>query len=145
MKTLRPPTAGQLAALRRAAHPDCVMCSQANPDGFRLVSTVMPDGSVEGEFVGRETLQGYSGWLHGGLIATLLDSAMTQCLFAHGCRAFTAELTVRYRHPVAAKERLTVRAWLADARAALHFVRAELQQAGQVKAAARGKFMEIHE
>ena len=54
------------------------------------------------------------------MIAALLDSAMTQCLFAQGCQAFTAELTVRYRQPVAAADRLIIRAWLVDSRRPLH-------------------------
>jgi hypothetical protein len=28
------------------------------------------------------------------MVSTLLDAAMTNCLFAHGCIAVTAELTV---------------------------------------------------
>ena len=102
----------------------------------------MADGSVQGEFASDGVYEGYVGRLHGGMIAALLDGAMTQCLFAHGCQALTAELTVRYRHPVATTERLTVRAWLADSRTPLHILRAELRQGDQVKATALGKFME---
>jgi uncharacterized protein (TIGR00369 family) len=145
MKPLSKPDASQLAALRAAAHPRCVVCSRANPSGLGLECTVMPDGSVQGEFVGSEVFEGYVGRLHGGVIAALLDGAMTNCLLAHGCEAFTAELTVRYRHPAAAKERVSIRAWRTDSRAALHLLRAELRQNGHVIATAVGKFMETHE
>jgi len=134
-----------LAALRAAAHPRCVVCSPANPSGLGLECIVMPDGSVKGEFAGSDVFEGYVGRLHGGVIAALLDGAMTNCLLAHGCEAFTAELTVRYRHPAAAKDRVTVRAWLTESRVPLHLLRAELRQNGQVKATAVGKFMETHE
>jgi len=103
----------------------------------------MPDGSVQGKFTASEVFAGYVGRLHGGVIAALLDGVMTNCLFAHGCRAVTAELTVRYRHPVAAVGCLAVRAWLTRSRAPLHYVEAELRQGSQVKVTALGKFIEI--
>jgi acyl-coenzyme A thioesterase PaaI-like protein len=145
MKRLSKPNAKQLATLRAHAHPRCVVCGAANPLGLGLECVVMPDASVAAEFAGGEALEGYADQLHGGMIAALLDGAMTHCLFAHGCRALTAELTVRFRHPVAVKERLTVRAWLADSHAPLHLLRAELWQNGQVKATALGKFFESHD
>lgn len=101
----------------------------------------MADGGVEAEFAGSPLHEGYPGWLHGGLIAALLDGAMTQCLFAHGHEAVTAEITVRYRHPVATADSLLVRAWLSRQRAALYCLRAELRQGGRVNAAAEGKFV----
>jgi acyl-coenzyme A thioesterase PaaI-like protein len=95
--------------------------------------------------MGGDGLEGYSGCLHSGVIAALLDGAMTNCLFAHGCRAFTAELTVRYRQAVAAQDRVTVRAWLTRSRPPLRLLRAELRQGACVKATAVGKFIESYE
>jgi acyl-CoA thioesterase FadM len=66
---------------------------------------------------------------------------MTNCLFAHGIEALTAELTVRYRHPIGVGGNIVVRASLTDSRGELHLLRAELRQEGQVKATALGKFV----
>lgn len=44
--------------------------------------------------------QGYSGTLHGGMICTLLDAAMTHCLFSLGLEGVTADLQVRFLNPV---------------------------------------------
>jgi acyl-coenzyme A thioesterase PaaI-like protein len=41
----------------------------------------------------------YTGLLHGGMTSTLLDAAMTHCLFMQGVQALTAELTVDSFHP----------------------------------------------
>ena len=131
-----------LKSLRVQAHPLCVVCSPKNPLGLGLEFTVAEDGSVEGTFAGSVVFEGYSGLLHGGVIATLLDGAMTNCLFAHGCESVTAELNVRYRHPVVARETMTVRAWREKSIWRLHLLRAELKQNGVVKATARAKFME---
>jgi acyl-coenzyme A thioesterase PaaI-like protein len=105
----------------------------------------MPDGSVTAEFTAAPFLEGYVGRLHGGVIAALLDGAMTNCLFALGYQAFTAELTIRYRHPVAVTQPLLVRAWRTDSRGPLHLLRAELRQNGKLSVTAIGKFMQFDE
>jgi acyl-CoA thioesterase FadM len=71
----------------------------------------------------------------------LLDGAMTNCLFAQGIEAMTAELRVRYRFPVLAAEPLTVRAWQEPGRHGLLELRSEVTQAGTVKARAQARFI----
>jgi uncharacterized protein (TIGR00369 family) len=135
-------SADTLERLRQQTHPLCVVCSPANPLGLKVEYTLNPDGSVEGSFTGGPAFQGYDGMLHGGVIAALLDGAMTNCIFAHGCVAVTAELKVRYRKAVAVGEKVTIRAWVVQSNARLHQLRAELMQTNSVKAAATAKFME---
>lgn len=113
--------------------------------GLALRYTPATDGSVSASFLGNCALEGYPGILHGGIVATLLDGAMTNCLFAQGIRALTGDLHVRYRFPVLAAEELTVRAWVESSWQALFHVRAEITQGGEVKARAQGKFMKINE
>jgi acyl-coenzyme A thioesterase PaaI-like protein len=103
---------------------------------------VANDGVVETSFPCSKVFQGYPAVLHGGVISTLLDGAMTNCLFARGYVAVTAELNVRFRHPVATDNPAIVRAWIISSTAPLHTLTAELIQDGQVKATAKGKFME---
>ena len=86
--------------------------------------------------------EGYAGMLHGGVIASLLDGAMTNCMFANGIPAITAELTIRFRHPVVIGRTATVRAWIERSSPPLHRLRAEVVQDEQRKATAFGKFME---
>ena len=133
------------AAVRAEAHPFCLVCSQSNPLGLALEFELQADGSVSTEYISHAALEGYSGLLHGGVIAALLDGAMTNCLFARGLRAVTGELTVRYRHPVAIGQAVTIRAWLGESMPPLHLLQADLQQDGCVKASASAKFMERYE
>jgi acyl-coenzyme A thioesterase PaaI-like protein len=77
-------TQTRLQGTRAEAHPFCFVCSPSNPMGLALRYSPQPDRSVAANFLGNCALEGYSGLLHGGVIAALLDGAMTNCLFARG-------------------------------------------------------------
>jgi uncharacterized protein (TIGR00369 family) len=123
-------------------HPDCVVCSPTNPAGLQLRPELRADGSVEAVFPCDAKFQGYTGILHGGVTAALLDGIMTHCLFAHGVSAVTAQMTVRFRHPIAISTPVVARARRKHSHSTLHVVEAELIQNHQVKATATAKFME---
>lgn len=133
----------RLAANRATTHAGCVVCGHSNEHPPRVDFTVQEDQSVEATVVGGEHYEGYAGLMHGGVIATLLDAAMTNCLFARGERAVTADLHIRYRHPVASQEPAHVRAWLERDNKPLFVMHAELRQAGKLLVSAIGKFMQI--
>jgi acyl-coenzyme A thioesterase PaaI-like protein len=135
----------RLRSSQEAEHPSCYVCSGSNPMGLGLRYVPQPDGGVAATFLSHCMLEGYTGLLHGGVIAALLDGAMTNCLFAQGLRALTVELKVRYHGGVAIAEPVTVHARLEDVAHGLYQLRAELTQGGKVKARATGKFMMPHE
>jgi acyl-coenzyme A thioesterase PaaI-like protein len=87
-------------------------------------------------------MEGYVGHLHGGLIAALLDGAMTNCLFSHGIRAVTGELVVRMIHPLRPDTTTMVRGWLERRLSPLYLLQAELRQDGHIAAKGRAKFMQ---
>lgn len=134
--------ARQLTRTRDEAHPFCFACSCANPLGLAVSCVVGPDGGVSASFLPHGVLEGYPGVLHGGLVATLLDAVMTQCLFARGIRAMTADLSVRYRLPVLVAEEVTVRAWPESDRHGLFTLQGQIVQEGRVKVRARARFIE---
>lgn len=136
------PDRARLAALPHATHPGCVVCGHDHPHGLRLDFTLQPDGSVETVFAASAAFEGYQGRVHGGIIAAVLDGAMTHCLFARGRRAFTAELVVRYRLPVMTSDVLVVRARLIRVWSRLYHLEAELRVQGQLRATASAKFLE---
>lgn len=145
MKT--PPTVSQtqLRTNRANDHPFCIVCSQSNPLGLGLEFTVNADGSVSASFLGHPGLEGFHGFMHGGIIASLLDGAMTNCLFAHGHSAVTAELKVRYREPVLIGEKALIRACITRSWPPYHLLKAELQQQGCLKATASATFVNRNE
>ncbi len=132
----------RLEETRAQAHGHCVVCGQVNGHTPRLRFAVADDGSVQAIFQPDLGYQGYNGILHGGVIATLLDAAMTNCLFSHGRCGLTAELCVRFRHPVLTAAPVRLRAWVERASPPLFVLRAEVEQEGQRRATAIGKLLD---
>lgn len=142
MSATTEPTLQVLKRIQQAEHPLCVVCGQANEQGLGLAFSLCEDGSVEARFECKTHLQGYDGLLHGGVISSLMDGAMTNCLFAHGIVAVTVEMTVRFRHPIVVNDSLEVKAHITYSQPPLYVVAAEIVQNGQVKAKTTGKFMQ---
>jgi uncharacterized protein (TIGR00369 family) len=117
------------------------VCGRDCPAALGLDFKLADDGSVRAGFDCPAQYEGYGGMLHGGVISAIADGAMTNCLFAHGIEAVTAELVVRFRHPVRLGQRLEVKARITRRNEPLFVLEASLTQGGQLKARATGKFM----
>jgi len=130
-----------LFAMRDQHHSTCPVCGDRNPNGLRVTFDVCADGAVEAEVVCGEDKEGYAAHLHGGVIATLLDGAMTNCLFSHGIRAVTGELKVKMLQPVQAEVPVVLRAWLERRLSLFYGMKSELLQRGQLAARGSAKFM----
>lgn len=135
----------RLEAFRRENHSRCVVCGQPRPGGLGLAFHAEPDGSVTARFDAAGRFEGYDGMVHGGVISALADGAMTHCLFAHGIAAVTAELNVRFRHPMNADEPVEIVARITRDARPLFTLQADLAQNGRVKARATAKFMETED
>ena len=134
-------TQSDLARIRAKEHANCMVCSPSSKGGLGLQFDVSKDGSVQATFNCDKVFEGYANVLHGGLISCIIDGAMTNCMFAHGHVAVTAELNVRFQDSVVIGEPATVRAWIDRSRPRLHVLKAEVVQNQQVKVTAVGKFM----
>jgi len=81
-------------------HTNCFACGSNNGVGLRLNFHKQEDGSVSGDFFADPKFEGYSGIIHGGIIATLLDSVMTHCLLMKDIPALTGRLSIKYSTPI---------------------------------------------
>ena len=81
-------------------HRNCFACGSNNGEGLGLKFHPGGDGSVWGDFFADPKFEGYSGIIHGGIIATLLDSAMTHCLLMKDIPALTGRLSIKYSTPI---------------------------------------------
>ena len=134
---------GNLAQAQASIHGRCVACGTENPGGLKLQFQVDADGQVQATFACPGCFEGFPHALHGGFTSVLLDSAMTNCMFAHGLVCMTGELKVRFRQVVEIGKPARVRAWLERSSHRLHYLRACLEQDGEVRATASARFMEV--
>jgi acyl-coenzyme A thioesterase PaaI-like protein len=126
-------------------HRNCVICGDRNPASLGLQFSRRADGGVGACFKGGEELQGYDGILHGGIIASLLDSAMTNCLFHKGVRAVTASLQVQYKHIIPVGEMVDVQASLIQSRPPLYRMESCILLNGKTMARGEARFMQTGE
>jgi uncharacterized protein (TIGR00369 family) len=87
----------------------CFGCGRNNPIGLKLRFTRDGD-SVLTEFTPDRAHQGWPGLLHGGILGTLLDEAMSNAAYATGSTCLTASITIRLRQPVRVEVPLVITA-----------------------------------
>ena len=109
--------------LRARTQNGCVVCGQDNPYGLRIQYVLGHDGIISAEWRPTANWEGFEGIVHGGIISTVLDEAMSKAVAAMNYEALTGELRVRFRHRVAAGENLRIRGWVLEK--AKRLVRAE--------------------
>jgi acyl-coenzyme A thioesterase PaaI-like protein len=85
----------------------------------------------------------YPDRIHGGIIATLLDSAMAHALFADGIAGVTADCRIRYREKMKLYEPVHITGWVESVRLGVYRCRAEIHQADALVVWASAKFMAI--
>lgn len=123
--------------------PMCFGCGADNPIGLHLKFDF--DGQrVVASFVVRDEHQGFSGLMHGGLMATLLDEAMGRLIHELGENAVTAELGVRLKKPVRPGDTLVVSAELVGRNGRLLDLAAQASfPGGPIAAEANAKFLKL--
>lgn len=86
----------------------CFACGRNNPIGLKLAFRFDGEDYVTA-FEALPEYQGWTGIVHGGLLATVLDETMARLLWERGINAITGRLQVRYRRPVPIGAKLEVR------------------------------------
>lgn len=123
--------------------PDCMVTGFGQSDGLDLDFQQTGNGPVTATFQCSGAFEGYRGILHGGIIATILDSAMGHCLFESGRATVTVEMTTRFRHPVHTNKPATVTARIVRDNHPLYLLEAEIVQEGLTRSQATAKFFHI--
>ena len=121
----------------------CFVCGQANDAGLQARYRQEGDHIVT-EFVGGKEHQGFPGYVHGGLLSTLLDETMGRTALFSRTWVMTGKLEVRYRTPAPIGQKLIVRGWLTRGRRDSFESRGEVTlHDGTVLAEGRGLFIRV--
>jgi hypothetical protein len=93
----------------------CVVCGAENSAGLRLNFCQGLDGATAA-WTPTGQWESFQETIHGGIIGTVLDEAMSKAIIALGWEAFTADLRVRFRGRIAPGDELHVRGWVVEKR-----------------------------
>ena len=144
MPALRPPAPGLLQPLAHGALQRCFGCGQQNRTGLRLRFFLDETGQVVSTVKLAGRFEGPPGHAHGGIVATLLDEAMSKANRAQQVVAMTRHMEVDYRKPVPLRTALTLTARHLRQDGRKHFCEAEIASAsGEVMARAQALFIAI--
>jgi uncharacterized protein (TIGR00369 family) len=134
-----------LTPFAHSASNRCFGCGPANATGLRLEFLLADDGSVVSLPVVAGTFDGHPGYLHGGIIATLLDEAMSKAVRAQGRSSMTRKLEIEYLRPVPSGAPLRIEGRVVRDEKRKHWAEASIaNEKGIVLAEGKGLFIEVH-
>jgi acyl-coenzyme A thioesterase PaaI-like protein len=123
----------------------CFVCGRANPIGLRL-EFFETDGRVETTFTAREEHQGWPGFVHGGILYTILDETIGRVGFTIDAFVMSGRVEIRYRQPAPINTPLRfVGMMVRDRGRALELQGFAQLEDGTVVAEASGLFMRVPE
>jgi uncharacterized protein (TIGR00369 family) len=135
----------KLTPMAHKAQSRCFGCGPANETGLRLEFLLGEDGSVVCPVTVPDRFEGPAGYVHGGIIATLLDETMSKSVRARGLTAMTRQMEIDYLRPVHSETPIRLEGRLLRSEGRKHFTEARILCArGHVLASAKGLFIEIH-
>lgn len=136
--------AHKLEPLSHGALNRCFGCGQANGSGLRLKFFVDEQRTIVCRVRLAPRFEGPPGHAHGGIIATLLDEAMSKANRQFGVLAMTRQMEVEYLKPVPLGARLLLTGRHAGSSGRKHRSEAEIaSEDGVVLARAKGLFVEV--
>ena len=123
------------------SHRACFACGVCNSGGLNLHFEIDSNGMASAVWQPTSAFQSYPDRVHGGVIATLLDSAIVHALFARGVAGVTAEMTTRYLKSVGLQESVHVTGTVVSVRHGVYLCQAEVHQNRNCAVRASAKFM----
>lgn len=124
---------------------NCFVCGKSNVYGLQL------NWNTEGyetsaEFFPARSHQGWQGVVHGGILAAVLDEAMTRLTWQKYGNAVTGEMTVRYSNPARIGEKLLITGSVEQGKGRLIPAKAEIRNTdGMLIASATAKTVRMAE
>jgi uncharacterized protein (TIGR00369 family) len=134
----------KLTPMAHKAQNCCFGCGPANAGGLHLEFLLAEDGRVVCLPTIPDSFEGPAGYLHGGIIATLLDEAMSKSVRAQGLTAMTRQMEINYLRPVPSGAPIRVEGRLVRSEGRKHWSEARIVDTrGHTLADAKGLFIEV--
>jgi uncharacterized protein (TIGR00369 family) len=134
-----------LTPFAHSAQNRCFGCGQANSSGLKLEFLLAPDHTVVCPAIVSEQFEGPHGFLHGGIIATLLDESMSKAVRARGLTAMTRHMEIDYRRPVPSGASIRMEGKIVRSDGRKHWAEARiLDSEGTALAQGKGLFVEVN-
>ncbi|HOO97334.1 MAG TPA: PaaI family thioesterase [Caldisericia bacterium] len=132
-----------MASKGRGTKSNCFGCGINNKTGLGLKFSMLDGGIAYANLKLSDRFEGMDGLVHGGAISSVLDESMSHAIFRNRMRSsVTADLYVRYVHPVKINESYTVRAWVKNENRKIIETKAQIIDiTGTVVAWAEARFM----
>jgi uncharacterized protein (TIGR00369 family) len=138
------PTDTDLTPIPRPPQNRCFGCGSANPNGMHLEFYSLSDGSVVAHPTVAECFESGQGFLHGGIIATMLDEAMSKAMHANDVLAMTRHIEVDYLRPVPSMKPIRIEAQRTHHEGKKQYAQAQILSAdGETLATATGLFIVV--
>lgn len=138
------PNSDKLTPLAHSAQNCCFGCGEANETGLRLKFLLAADGTVVCTTTIASAFQGHPGFLHGGIIATLLDETMSKSVRAKGLAAMTRHMEIEYHRPVPSQTAIRMQGRVTRSEGRKHWAEAHIFDSdGKLLAGAKGLFVEV--
>jgi uncharacterized protein (TIGR00369 family) len=119
----------------------CFVCGKENPKGLKA-KFISSNGKAKAEMILYKEYQGYSGIIHGGIIAALLDEACAYAGISLGYYTVTAEMKIRYRKTLKVGEKIIIEAFAEQIKSKLIQAKAQIKDSKDtIIAEAEGKLI----
>jgi uncharacterized protein (TIGR00369 family) len=133
-----------LKPFAHSAQNRCFGCGPANATGLHLKFLLAEGGTVVCLATVPDSFEGPPQYVHGGIIATLLDEAMSKAVRASGRTAMTRRMEIDYLRPVPSGTAIRIEGRITQSEDRKHWAEAKIiNSSGTELAHAKGLFIEV--
>ena len=122
----------------------CFVCGSKNRKGLNLCYEIDKDNqSALCRTILPEDFEGWRGFIHGGITASILAGAMVHACLSRDLRCVTAELNIKYKNPIPTNREIEIRSCITKKFSALLFTEVAITVDGVTVATAHAKMFAI--
>jgi uncharacterized protein (TIGR00369 family) len=133
-----------LTTIVSTVNNQCFGCGPANSTGLQLEFSAAPGDVVVCDTAIPNSFESYPGYLHGGIIATLLDEVMSKAVCTHGVSAMTRQMEIEYLRPVPSGKPIRLEGRVLRSEGRNYWVNATVSNSrGTALALAKGHFIQV--